>query len=246
MSALPVHISIHDVSPIWAAEVERALALCARIGARPALLVVPDYHGRAPLQGDEGFCRRLRTLQSEGHEIYLHGWSHRAPTAPARSTARGRVERFLSQRVWSDGEAELAQLGEPEGRARIADGERVLRDAGLRLDGFVAPAWVMPRWLLGVLSERGIDYTEGRLRVYDPVLRRSRASVVLNWATRSRARALASAAWCRAARSVRTAKPTRIAVHPADVRVPMIEREVERALEWAHGDLLSRGSDLLR
>lgn len=75
---MPVHVSIHDVSPAWTDEVEAALDLCASAGVRPALLVVPNFHGRAPLLDDARFCARLRGLQAAGHEIYLHGFFHRS------------------------------------------------------------------------------------------------------------------------------------------------------------------------
>jgi predicted deacetylase len=75
---MPVHVSIHDVSPAWADEVEAALTLCASAGVRPALLVVPNFHGRAPLLDDSRFCARLRELQAAGHEIYQHGFFHRS------------------------------------------------------------------------------------------------------------------------------------------------------------------------
>ncbi len=55
-----VHVSIHDVSPAWDAEVEHALALCAEHGIRPGLLVVPDFHARAPLAQSPRYAARLR------------------------------------------------------------------------------------------------------------------------------------------------------------------------------------------
>jgi hypothetical protein len=41
---MQVHVSLHDVSPARRAQVEAALELCHRWGAKPALLVVPNYH----------------------------------------------------------------------------------------------------------------------------------------------------------------------------------------------------------
>jgi predicted deacetylase len=240
-----VHVSIHDVSPAWSEEVLRAVALCAAAGARPALLVVPDYHGRSPLLADSAFAERLRRLQAAGHEVYLHGLVHMAAPRPVRPRLRERITWTLAQQIFSAGEAELAHLDEAEGGRRIADGERVLRDAGLRVDGYVAPAWVMPPWLLPALAARGFRYTEGRLRVYDVAGGRSRASLVLNWATRSGARLLSSAAWCRLARPARSLLPTRLAIHPGDMRSAMVEREVRGALAWARGDFVERGTDLL-
>lgn len=242
---MPVHVSIHDVSPAWADEVKAALQLCHAQGIRPALLAVPDFHGRAPLLRDSGFCERLRALQADGHEVYLHGFFHRSGARYDPANEQSRLAWLFAQRVVSGGEAEMSDVSEQAGRARIEEGERVLRAAGLSVDGFVAPAWSMPRWLLPWLGLRGYRFTEDHWRVYDPSRGLSRASVVLNYATRSPARLLSSVAWCRIATRGRAFVPARIAIHPADMRVRLVRREVERLLEWARGDIVTRASDLL-
>jgi hypothetical protein len=242
---MAVHVSIHDVSPAWAPEVEDALALCATASVRPALLVVPDFHGRAPLGDDARFCGRLRGLQAEGHEIYLHGFLHRSGDRYDRGRTPSRLGWLFAQRVASGGEAEMSDVSPDEGRARVERGEDVLRGAGLRIDGFVAPAWSMPPWLMPLLRAREYRFTEDHLRVYDPARGRARASVVLNWATRSPGRLLSTLAWCRAAQHARAFLPARIAIHPADMRFLAVRREIERLLRWAQGDVVARGPDLL-
>jgi predicted deacetylase len=242
---MPVHVSIHDVSPAWTDEVEEALALCADAGIRPALLVVPNFHGRAALLDDAPFCARLRALQAAGHEIYLHGFYHRSRERFEASRASSRLAWLFAQRVASGGEAEMSDVSPDEGRMRLEDGERVLRSADLRIDGFVAPAWSMPPWLMPMLEERGCRYTEDHLRVYDPSTRRARPSVVLNWATRSPGRLLSTVAWCRAARHARALMPARIAIHPGDMRFLLVRREITAMLAWARTDVVARGSDLL-
>jgi predicted deacetylase len=243
---MPVHVSIHDVTPAWSGEVEAALELCAAAGARAALLVVPNFHGRAPLLDDARFCERLRRLQAEGHEVYLHGFFHRSREKPEDS-ARGtrRLAWLFAQRVVSGGEAEMSDVSPAEGLRRLDEGERVLKAAGLRVDGFVAPAWSMPRWLLPLLAGRGCRFTEDHFRVYDPAARRARASVVLNWASRSPARMASTVAWCRAAKHARAILPARVAIHPADMRWLLLRREIGRVLEWARGEFVARGADLL-
>jgi predicted deacetylase len=240
-----VHVSIHDVSPAWADEVDAALAMCDRAGARPALLVVPNFHGRAPLLADEAYCARLRGLQQLGHEIYLHGLLHRSREHPPSRSPADRLAWLFAQRVVSGGEAEMSDVSEAEGKERIDEGERVLRGAGLRIDGFVAPAWSMPAWLLPQLAARGYRFTEDHLRVYDPAAGRSRASVVLNWASRSPGRLLSTVAWCRVAKHARALMPARIAIHPGDMRFLVLRREIERLLAWADGHLVERAADLL-
>ena len=242
---MAVHVSIHDVSPAWSAEVEGALELCHAAGARPALLVVPNFHGRAPLLDDPRFCARLRELQAGGHEIYLHGFLHRSAARYEGPSQGSRLGWLFAQRVASGGEAELSDVTPEEGRARIEQGEDVLARAGLRVDGFVAPAWSMPAWLLPHLAERSCRFTEDHLQIYDPAAGRSRASVVLNWASRSPARLLSTIAWCRAAKHARTLVPARIAIHPGDMHWLALRREVERALAWARGDFVTTGAELL-
>jgi predicted deacetylase len=240
-----VHVSIHDVSPAWAGEVEAAIELCAAVGARPALLVVPDFHGRAPLLGYPAFCDRLRELQACGHEVYLHGLLHRARERYDDSRGLGRVAWWFAQRVASGGEAEMSDVSPAEGRVRLDEGERVLHAAGLRIDGYVPPAWSMPRWLPPVLAAHGYRFTEDHLRVYDPAGKRARISVVLNWASRSPARLASTVAWCRAAKYARAVVPARIAIHPGDMTFLLLRREIARLLEWARGDIVDSGRDLL-
>jgi predicted deacetylase len=229
-----VHVSIHDVSPAWEREVDVALDYCREHGVTPALLVVPDFHGRAKLSDHPEYCEKLRALQAVGHEIYLHGYYHRAEGGS-----------FFRQKVVSAGEAEFAAVSEDEGRRRLDEGEQMLRDAGLSIKGFVAPAWSMPKWLLGLLGERGYSFTEDHLRIYDPAAKTSRASLVLNFASRTPGRLLSSAAWCRIARPARRFLPARIAIHPADMRFALLRSETESLLRWAMGDFVESGADLL-
>ncbi len=242
-----VHVSIHDVSPAWTTEVELALELAHGVGAKPALLVVPNFHRRAPLLGDATFCARLRALQAEGHEVYLHGLFHRSGESPQNGDGgRPRGLRWLfAQKVVSAGEAEFSDVSRKEAEARLDEGERVLRDAGLRIDGFVAPAWSMPRWLLPTLAARGYRFTEDHVRVYDPAGGRARASLVLNFASRTPARLLSSVAFCRAASPLGALVPARIAIHPADMHFALLRAEVKRLLRWGRGDLVAKGAELI-
>ncbi len=240
---MATHVSLHDVTPAWEPEIEAALRLAARFGARPALLVVPDHHGAWPLADHPRFCARLRELAAAGHEILLHGYYHQArPEAPRGSdVAEGRprgLARFFAQRVVSAGEAEFSDVTRAEAAARLDRGLRVLAEAGLEPRGFVPPAWSMPRWVRELLRERGIAYSEDHLWVHDPVRGRARPSVVLNFASRTPARRWSSVAFCRVGRVGRALTPARIALHPGDLRVPLLVREAESLLAWGAGDFV--------
>ncbi len=248
---MAVHVSLHDVSPAWEREVEVALEMAHAHGVRPALLVVPDFHGKASLADHPAFCERLRQLQAQGHEIYLHGYSHQSRTwdqHAAETATRGigsRMRYLFAQKVVSGGEAEFSDVSHDEALRRLDDGERMLRDAGLAVTGFIAPAWSMPSWVLTLLGERGYAFTEDHTRVYDPASGRSRASVVLNYASRTPGRLLSSVAWCRIARPARRLLPARIAIHPADMRYALLRSEIASLLAWGEGDFVTTGAALL-
>src|SRR4051812_25206302 len=100
-----ISVSIHDVSPAFDREIEDALAACAEacsgVGAKPALLVVPNFHGKWPLDRYPAFVDRLRELQAAGHEIILHGFFHASDGGS-----------FFAQKIASAGEAEFADLAQ--------------------------------------------------------------------------------------------------------------------------------------
>jgi hypothetical protein len=238
---MPVHVSIHDVSPAWKAEIEDALEMTRRRGVRAALLVVPNFHAQWPLESDGAFCERLRELQADRHEIYLHGFFHAASDRRAGS----RLKWAFRQRVVSAGEAEFASVSRSEAAARLDRGRRVLEDVGLRPTGFVAPAWSMPSWLVPMLGDRGYEFSEDHTHVYDPARNRRRPSVVLNWASRSPARLASTVLWCRLAKHARALVPARIAIHPADMRLLLLRKEIDALLAWAEGDVVATGRELL-
>jgi predicted deacetylase len=214
-----ISVSIHDVSPAFEREIDDALEACRAVKAKPALLVVPNFHGKWPLDRYPAFVDRLRDLSRDGHEIILHGFFHASEGGS-----------FFAQKIASAGEAEFADLAQGEGERRIDDGTRMLRDLGLTPDGFIAPAWQMARWVLPSLASRGFRYAEDHLHVYDPARGRRKRSLVLNFASRTPARLWSSVAFVRAATPLRRVMRTRIAIHPGDMRSEFLRREVRRVL----------------
>lgn len=247
MRGVPTHVSIHDVSPAFAREVEDALAMCHDAGTKPALLVVPNFHGTWALSRYPKFQERLRALQADGHEIFLHGFFHKAGMSEQAAEQDGRparLRRLFAQKVVSAGEAEFADIGWKEGDQRLDEGEAMLAAAGLRIDGFVAPAWSMASWVLTMLRERGYRYTEDHFHVYDPKRGTSRRSLVMNFASRTPARLWSSVAFCRVARPARRVLPARIALHPGDMTKELLRREAKDLLAWGKGDFVPRATDL--
>ena len=130
-------VSIHDVAPPNEPAVRRLWDTCRALGVTPALLVVPDWHGEAPLERHPAFVAWLRQAAGQGAEIVLHGERHdehgrlRSMTDALRAVGR------------TAGEGECLTLDPVELRALVERGVARLHALGLAPDGFVPPAWLM-------------------------------------------------------------------------------------------------------
>jgi predicted deacetylase len=205
-------VSIHDVTPALAEGVERLWALCAARGVRPALLVVPDWHGVWPLESHPAFVAWLRARAADGAEIVLHGERHDEVGLP-----RGLGDEL---RAWgrTAREGEFLTLHEPAARERIARGGARLRALGLEPVGFVPPAWLARDEGHRAAGASGLGFSEddGAIRLF-PSGRRVAAPVV-RWSARGPVRAWGSVAVARARWALQGGAPlARIALHPQDL-----------------------------
>ncbi len=69
-------VSIHDVAPPHAIEVQHPWELCRSLGITPALFVVPNWHGESPSGESPAFVDWIRERASDGAELFLHGERH--------------------------------------------------------------------------------------------------------------------------------------------------------------------------
>ena len=199
-------VSIHDVTPALAAGVRRLWAMCAARGLRPALLVVPDWHGEWPLAGHAGFVRWLRERADEGAEIVLHGERH------------------------SPGE--FRALDRAAARQRIDRGLRALRALGLEPSGFVPPAWLATEEGHRAVGDAGLGFSEEErsIRLFPPG--RRVPSPAVRWSARTPVRAWGSVAVARGRWLLqRRARHPRLAFHPQDYAHPGTSRDLRPTLE---------------
>jgi predicted deacetylase len=245
---LRVLISLHDVTPFHRHRLERAEQLLSDLRATEVLyLLVPDYHGRAPVAEDAAFgawCRRTRPFQVRWA---LHGHFHQECPVDAQSTI-GLAAR-LKRRLLTDGEAEFLGLRGVDLDRRLASGcEAFAATVRARPTAFVAPAWLASEALPGALSKIGIRYTENHLRVFDVEQEISRTCPVITWSTRTALRRRLSGGLADAlVRRWRGEPALRIAIHPYDFDHPRVEACIRRTLTTAldmricggHADLWS-------
>jgi hypothetical protein len=221
--------SIHDVSPRFESEVDRLRELLgAHVGARLALLVVPNHWGDAPIVPGSPFATRLRNWAEEGMEILLHGYFHRDETPHRTAGSR------LRARFATAGEGEFLGLSREHAARRIAEGRSVIEDViGRPVDGFVAPAWLYSKGALEALEDCAMPLAEDHFRVWSPATGEQLArGPVITWASRTRLRLASSLAAAAAVRRI-PMQIMRIGVHPPDCRHPALLRSIEKTLEIA-------------
>jgi predicted deacetylase len=209
-------IGLHDVSPATWPECKRLLALVRSIqGDIPiTLLVVPDFHRRAPIDASSPWRDAVDRALERGAEIALHGLSHlddggRSPTLRA----------FFARRFLTAGEAEFAALGAAEARTRIERGLAMLRGCGWDAAGFVPPAWQISDAARSVLADYGFRYTT-TLRTITALPADTRFAVpCLGFSARSGLRRAVSLRWNGwQLERLRGAPALRVALHPIDAR----------------------------
>ncbi len=221
--------SIHDVTPAHADRLDRLTPLVERHAGRGcfALLVVPDFHGRAPLRAGSPFAARLRAWAGAGCEIFLHGFTHRDDMAHTSFATRMKASRMTA------GEGEFLGLGYSEARRRLIGGRALVEDiVGGPVAGFIAPAWLYGAGSRRAIADLGFPLAEDHFRVWRPasgeVLTRG---PVVTYAGRSRIRLQGSLLWSRIASfALRRMPVVRLAVHPHDADSPALLEEIDRAL----------------
>ncbi|GAC1658329.1 MAG: DUF2334 domain-containing protein [Gemmatimonadaceae bacterium] len=219
-------LAIHDVTPALELEVRALWSLSVRRGVRPALFVVPDWHGEWPIERHPRFVHWLRARADEGAEVFLHGERH------DEAGSRRRWLDSLRAVGRSRGEGEFLTLGATQARERIERGASRLRRSGLDPIGFVAPAWLERRECSLAVAEAGLLFSEDERCVRLHELGMHVRSPIVRWSARSLLRARVSATVAEVRWQLqRNAELVRIALQPGDLSRAAVARSVGRALE---------------
>ncbi|OAT87114.1 DUF2334 domain-containing protein [Desulfotomaculum copahuensis] len=224
-----VNVSLHDVTPAYEAEIKCLFDLIRGAGVtRGSMLVVPDFHGRAPLEADAAFAGWLRARAADGWEVVLHGLTH---TEAPDCIDRGTCGQKLISRYYTNGEGEFYRLSGLAARTRIESGLAVLTACRLAPAGFVAPAWLLGGRARAVLDEFNFSFTTTLTGIHDLKSGVYHAAPALCFSSRSSWRAALSrqvvpvlaAFWSRRLM-------VRLVLHPADARQSAILNLAARLL----------------
>jgi len=230
-------VVIHDVAPSnWSACQRlmtwvQAEARSAGLRIPLTLLVVPAMHGEP---ATTPFVRWLHQQAQRGHELALHGLTHRDEAAPPRSWRERLVRRW-----YTAGEGEFAALDEEEAAERLSLGRRWAEALHLPMQGFVAPAWLLSEAAFGAVEDAGFAYTCTLTELVAWPGRRRLQARSLVFSTRSWWRRMLSVVWNTAlAWWLAPAPLMRLELHPADADHPSVRfcwrRILRRALREQH------------
>jgi predicted deacetylase len=228
-----VVVSLHDVAPSSQTIAEKMISELANSGVRVcSLLVVPDYHHQGLVTKDQQFISWLRGLESDGHEIVIHGYFHER----TRRTDETMRDKFFT-RFYSDDEGEFYDIGYDEALRRIVTARDEFRESGLKPRGFVAPAWLLSAEAERAARDAEMEYTTRLRTVRDLRSGEEFSARSIVYSVRSGWRRAVSLGWNAASFQILKNNPLlRISVHPPDYSHPAIWRQII--------DLISAASEL--
>lgn len=216
---------IHDIYPGMETELDAMLGVLPTAArAVAALLIVPDWQGRAPVAADGAFGHRLARLPGEK---VLHGLTHSLGSD------------FLNWLLYGhDNRSEFARLSKPEAAERIACGVEALHHLGIAPRWFCAPRWQQSTGARAALEQAGL----AGYMLHDSLELFSGASVplpALNFdegdrKLRNRVMHFLREGTIRRLLAGNT--PFRVALHPADVRDPVAWDQVMRLFSRLHAE----------
>jgi predicted deacetylase len=203
-----VAVCLHDVE-------HETLDRCRRIRRwllergihRITLLAIPD--GRAgPLIAGDDCVEWLQHRTSLGDTVAQHGMHHQ------RSAPAGRARGWVADRQGGDA-AEFVGLSAEQSEQAVTGGLAVLREAGLRPRGFVAPAYAYTSGLRRAVCRR-FDWYGGLLAIHGP---RTLPAPAFGLGTSTHFKRHTSPAVLRAG-AVLPGRVLRLDIHPADFDLP--------------------------
>jgi predicted deacetylase len=209
-------VSFHDLHPDTMKCCVRFLRRLERMGVPGvSLLVVPNWYHQAPIYKYPEFSQWLEALH---HDISLHGYAHQASHRP-----KNWLE-WLMANAYTAAEGEFYKLPPAAAELLITQGLELFRQAGIKANGFIAPAWLMEEEHLPILGRADLDYSVTFRKIYDLEQQYALRAPVLcttsrTWLRRGVTRQVVSML----AKKHEREQVLRIAVHPVDFQCPKIE-----------------------
>lgn len=207
-------VSVHDIAPASTVHTARWLDDLDARRVPATLLVIPGPWRGSQLNQSPELVGALHAATSRGHELALHGWTHRAGP-------EGALSRRAAARLLARGAAEFAALDVAEATARLTKGLAELAALGIEPAGFHPPGWLASPGSFQALRRLGLRYTTSHLFIHDLVAERRHTLPALSQRPGGRGEnAAARLVRGSAAALARSGRSFRIALHPDDLARP--------------------------
>lgn len=224
------HLTLHDVTPYHRSTIEHMHQVIFEMGIHSySMLVIPDFHGKWPLEKYPDFCRWLRELRESGVEMMLHGYSHLGTAEHLNLPDR------LRSITYTRGEGEFLEMDRDIASGILRRGKAKLEKLlDTEINCFVAPAWLYSSGTLEALGETGFTYSESRWRTWNPSSGEVLLRVpVVNFAGGSICRKTLAGIWVALSRLIlRDRRTVRFALHPCDFEDEKRLKNSLRYLQW--------------
>lgn len=218
-------LSLHDFHPGSRRQIEKQLDFClSRCPGHASILVIPEYHHGASVDRCPESPGLLSRWQKQGHDLVLHGFFHDRKGLSEDS--------WWWTKVYTNQEAEFYRLEREEAERRLDGGLDLWRRHGWNAAGFIAPGWLYEPSLESVLRRKGFAYT-CRLRELVHLVDGVREPAWTGtYSLRSGWRRALARGWHPVWKSVWGDRNlVRLSLHPQDLEVPFVRRQVGVLLE---------------
>jgi predicted deacetylase len=216
-------VSLHDVAPRTQQIANTIISELSAHGVRVcSILVVPDYHHEGCFARHREFVTWLRSLETDGHEIVIHGYFHERPPQEKESFGDKFMTRFYTQN-----EGEFYDLRYEEALRRVTTARDEFRAAGLKPRGFIAPAWLLGDEAEQAVRDAELEYTTRLRTICDLRSESTFRARTLVYSVHSNWRRILSQSWNAVLFRLLKSKPLlRISIHPPDYSQPIIWKQI--------------------
>ena len=228
-------ISFHDVAPHCQQDCQRFLERLKDIDIKNiSMLAVPYWHNQESIEQHPSFLTWLKELHQQGYEITLHGHSHKA------EAIQGGLWSQIIGRFYTNQEGEFYQIGYKQASDYIGRDRQLFEEAGIPIQGFIAPAWLLSDEACQAIRDKGFLYTTVLQHIEIFPLSERIYAPTLVFSSRSIWRRVVSILWNNIWSAWNRNTPVlRIAIHPIDLQYPHIEEALLQLIQDAARNRIS-------
>ncbi|MEM9399320.1 MAG: polysaccharide deacetylase family protein [Verrucomicrobiota bacterium] len=223
-------VSLHDFHPASLDLIREQIEVLECLGVKnTSILAVPNFHHESSLCDDKASLAFLDHRYGLGDDLVLHGFYHQGEHAE-----QDNFKDIFFKSLYTANEAEFLNLEDDVFLKRVDEGRALWEKRNWALDGFIAPAWLMPHKRDHDLANLGFCYTTRLDGIYLLNIKRKIMTQSLCYSTRSMWRRMLSRRWnpyLLHKLLKQNAKVIRLSLHPNDLNWRMNRAQIIQMVE---------------